>query len=263
MANTTIAVERRICVLGVGISVVNMDSAVETILGWVHKGEKHYVCVRDVHGVMKCQSDKVLNNIHQGSGLTLPDGMPLVWLGKMYGFSTMSRVYGPDLMMAICKRSVPKGYTHFLCGGNIGVAEKLRKRLEDRFPGIQIVGTYMPPFRPLNPNEEQELEEQVRAVKPDLFWVGLSTPKQEYFMGVYLPRLEVKVMIGVGAAFDIHTGRARDAPRWVKAIGMQWLHRLCQEPRRLWKRYLYNNPIFIYKITKQLLRDGFRPRKED
>jgi len=255
-------VHESVHILGVEISAVNMDSAVETILEWVHKGEKHYVCVRDVHGVMKCQSDKVLNDIHQGSGLTVPDGMPLVWLGKIYGFSRMSRVYGPDLMMEICRRSVPKRYNHFLYGGDIGVAEQLRKRLEDRFPGIQIVGTYMPPFRPLNPNEEKELEEQVRAVKPDLFWVGMSTPKQEYFMGSYLSRIEAKVMIGVGAAFDIHTGRTRDAPRLVKAVGMQWLYRLCQEPRRLWKRYLYSNPAFIYKIAQQLLRDGFRRSKE-
>jgi N-acetylglucosaminyldiphosphoundecaprenol N-acetyl-beta-D-mannosaminyltransferase len=189
--------------------------------------------------------------------------MPLVWLGKIYGFSNISRVYGPDLMMELCRRSVPNKLTHFLYGGDTGVAEQLRKRLEKQFPGIRVVGTYTPPFRPLNQEEEQDLEKQVRATRPDLFWVGLSTPKQEYFMATYLPRLEAKVMIGVGAAFDIHTGRARDAPRWVKVIGMQWLHRLCQEPRRLWKRYLYNNPIFIYKITKQLLRDGFRLRKED
>jgi N-acetylglucosaminyldiphosphoundecaprenol N-acetyl-beta-D-mannosaminyltransferase len=115
----------------------------------------------------------------------------------------------------------------------------------------------------INPEEEQDLIEKVGELKPEFFWVGLSTPKQERFMGFFLPYLDTKVMIGVGAAFDIHSGRISDAPAWVKTIGMQWMHRLCQEPRRLWKRYLYNNPAFIYKITQQLLRDGLRPRKEE
>ena len=165
----------------------------------------------------------------------------------------MRRVFGPDLMLEVCEMSVREGYTHFLYGGSDGVAEQLSAALSRRFPGLRIVGTYNPPFRPLNQIEQEELSARVASVKPDIFWVGLSTPKQERFMSEYLPRLDTLVMVGVGAAFDLHTGRIQDAPAWVKQSGLQWLHRLGQEPRRLWKRYLYNNPRFVIKMTSQLL----------
>ena len=245
-------------ILGVNIAAVNMDCAVRKIMDWIKKDEKQYVCVTGVHGIMACQSDTQLKAIHNLSGLTVPDGMPLIWIGRIYGFTDIGRVYGPDLMLAICQNSVPLRFSHFLYGGQVGVADDLKKRLENKYPGIRIVGTYTPPFRSLNPEEERELKEKVSDTKPDFFWVGLSTPKQESFMAASLPYLDTKVMIGVGAAFDIHTGRISDAPAWIKKIGMQWMHRLCQEPRRLWKRYLYNNPVFIFKIIQQLLRDRLR-----
>lgn len=165
----------------------------------------------------------------------------------------MARVYGPNLMFEVCKISVAKGYSHFLYGGKAGVVEKLRKKLEEKFPGICILGTYSRPFRSLNKREEEELREKIGCLKPDLFWVGLSTPKQERFMAEYIKKLDTKVMLGVGAAFDIHAGRTKDAPNWIKKIGMQWLHRLYQEPTRLWRRYLYNNPVFVCKFIKQLI----------
>jgi N-acetylglucosaminyldiphosphoundecaprenol N-acetyl-beta-D-mannosaminyltransferase len=245
----------RITVLNVGISVTHLETALNEILGWVAHGEKRYVCVTGVHGVMESQQDSALLNIHNQSGLTVPDGMPLVWAGWLYGFKTMDRVYGPDLMLAVCKASQSLGYSHFLYGGDTGVAESLKERLEYWFPGIRVVGTFTPPFRPLSLQEELELATQVAAVKPDLFWVGLSTPKQERFMAHYLPRLDTTVMLGVGAAFDFHTGRLTDSPDWLKRTGLQWLHRLCLEPRRLWKRYLRNNPVFLAKFGQQLLRD--------
>lgn len=245
----------RVTVLGVGISATNLATAVNEISGWVAQGEKRYVCVTGVHGVMESQKSRELLCIHNQSGLTVPDGMPLVWAGWLYGFSTMDRVYGPDLMLAVCKASLPLNYSHFLYGGDRGVAGSLKERLEHWFPGIRVVGTYTPPFRPLNRQEERELATQVAAVKPDLFWVGLSTPKQERFMAHYLPKLDAKVMLGVGAAFDFHTGRLSDSPDWVKRAGLQWLHRLCLEPRRLWKRYLRNNPSFLVKFGQQVLRD--------
>jgi N-acetylglucosaminyldiphosphoundecaprenol N-acetyl-beta-D-mannosaminyltransferase len=177
----------------------------------------------------------------------------MVWIGKLNRHRNISRVYGPDLMLEMCKISLQKGYKHFFYGGNIGVAEILRKKLGEKFPGIRIVGTYTPPFRPLNEKEEKELQEQVSQLKPDLFWVGVSTPKQERFMGENIHKLDTKVMIGVGAAFDIHAGLIKDAPKFIKIIGMQWFYRLCQEPKRLWRRYLFNNPIFVYKCLMQLL----------
>lgn len=243
----------QINILGVNICATNMSNVLTTIERWIEHGERHYVCVRDVHGVMECQNDEDLRQIHNNSGLTVPDGMPIVWAGWLKGFDHMSRVYGPDLMLEICELSVKNGYTHFLYGGNKGVAKELQENLERRFPGIRIVGIYTPSFRPLNNNEERKLRKQMAQLKPDLFWVGLSTPKQERFMAEYIQKLDTKIMLGVGAAFDIHAGRTRDAPDWIKKIGMQWLHRLYQEPRRLWRRYLYNNPVFVYKYIKQLM----------
>jgi len=243
----------RVNVLGVNICATNMSNVLTTIESWIEHDGCHYVCLTGVHGVMECQNDEDLRQIHNDSGLTVPDGVPMVWAGRLQGFAQMARVYGPDLMLEMCKLSVKKGYTHFFYGGDKGVAEELRENIEKRFPGIRIVGTYSPPFRPLNDQEERELRKQIAWLKPDLFWIGLSTPKQERFMSDHIHKLDTKVMLGVGAAFDIHTGHIRDASDLVKKIGMQWLHRLCQEPTRLWRRYLYNNPVFVYKFIKQLM----------
>jgi len=245
----------RVNVLGVGISAINMKGANTIIDNWIRRGISRYVCVTGVHGIMESQKNTDLVKIHNDSGLTVPDGMPTVWAGKIYGYSEIDRVYGPDLMLAVCKSSVEKRYTHFLYGGTLGVVQDLKENLERMFPGIQIVGLYTPPFRTLNSEEEHELIKQVALSKPDLFWVGLSTPKQERFMAEYINKLDVKVMIGVGAAFDYHTGRAKNSQDWVKKIGMQWLHRLLQNPKRLWKRYLLNNPVFLAKFILQLIVD--------
>lgn len=240
-------------VLGVGVHTVNMNTAVQTLDQAVQEDTKGYVCVSGVHGVMESQNDDTLRQTLNSAFLNVPDGMPLVWVGRLQKFKHIGRVYGPDLMKAVCKISVQKEYTHFFYGGNVGIAEELKAAIQQIFPGIKIVGTYTPPFRPLNDAEENELIEQVAKVKPDFFWVGLSTPKQEAFMAKYLSRLDTKIMFGVGAAFDIHTGHIKDAPDWMKSSGLQWLHRLLQEPRRLAKRYLINNPIFLWRITKQLI----------
>ena len=132
------------------------------------------------------------------------------------------------------------------------MAEQLRDNLTKRFPKLQVVGCYTPPFRPLNAEEAKQLQEMVRAAQPDILWIGLSTPKQEKFMAEFLPRLDVTLMIGVGAAFDFHSGRVKQAPRWMQRTGLEWFYRLCQEPRRLAKRYLRNNPLFMVKIAGQL-----------
>ncbi|MFM8358377.1 MAG: WecB/TagA/CpsF family glycosyltransferase [Verrucomicrobiota bacterium] len=242
----------RVNVLGVGISVLNLETAVAVLAGAVRAGRRGYVCVTGVHGVMESQSDEALRRIHNASLLTTPDGMPMVWLGRQAGHRSMDRVYGPDLMERVFAWSQGSGATHFFYGGNTGVAEELKGRLEARFPGIRVVGTATPPFRPLTAGEENALVEQVAALRPDFFWVGLSTPKQERFMAAYLPRLETKVMLGVGAAFDFHAGRVDQAPRWIQRSGFEWLYRLAQEPRRLWRRYLRNNPLFLWKIAGQL-----------
>jgi N-acetylglucosaminyldiphosphoundecaprenol N-acetyl-beta-D-mannosaminyltransferase len=164
----------------------------------------------------------------------------------------MDRVFGPDLMMAMCRLSAERGYRNFLYGGKPGVAALLSETLQRKIPGLQVVGTYTPPFRSLTAHEEKEVLDQVRQSRPHIIWVGLSTPKQERFAAQYVDFLQVPLMFGVGAAFDFHTGAIRDCTPWVKRAGLQWLHRLLQEPRRLWKRYLCNNPAFLWHIALQL-----------
>ena len=246
-------VTQRTNVLGVGVSAINMQDAVQISDSVIQSNGKGYVCVTGVHGVIEARSDMDFRRILNGSLLTTPDGMPMVWIGRMRGLSRMRRVYGPDFMIELCRHSVERGYRHFLYGGGPGVAERLAEELRKRCPGLQVVGTYTPPFRPLNPSEEADLAAMVAEAKPDVLWVGLSTPKQERFMARYLDKLDVKLMVGVGAAFDIHTGSIKDAPPIMKQMGLQWLHRLAQEPRRLWRRYLINNPKFIWNVSLQFL----------
>jgi N-acetylglucosaminyldiphosphoundecaprenol N-acetyl-beta-D-mannosaminyltransferase len=241
-------------VLGIGVHAVDIPGAVQAIAEAASSSRKGCVCVTGVHGIMEAQHDATLRGILNTALLNVPDGMPVVWVGRSQGFRAMNRVYGPDLMMAACERSVREGWTHFLYGGRPGVAEQLRVVLQQRFPGIRIAGTFTPPFRPLNAEEEADLQARVQASKPDLFWVGLSTPKQELFMAKYLAALDVKVMFGVGAAFDVWTGNIKDSPAWVKKAGLQWAHRLVQEPRRLWRRYVSIVPGFLFLILLQGLR---------
>jgi N-acetylglucosaminyldiphosphoundecaprenol N-acetyl-beta-D-mannosaminyltransferase len=203
---------------------------------------------------MEAQSNPHLLQILNRSLVNTPDGMPTVWVGHLQGHRGMGRVYGPDFMLELCSLSVERSYRHFLYGGNPGVAERLGQVLSEKFPGLRIVGSFTPPFRPLNESERENLKKSVANARPDVIWVGLSTPKQEQFMAEYIDILETHLMVGVGAAFDIHTGRIIDAPVWMKRSGLQWLHRLIQEPRRLWRRYLINNPKFLWNVGLQLLQ---------
>jgi len=178
----------------------------------------------------------------------------MTWIGRFQGCTQMDRVFGPDFMKALCQASVDTGCRHFLYGGAPGVAEELEQSLKRMAPGLLVVGTYTPPFRALTQGEENKLFELLHNSQPDVVWVGLSTPKQERFMAEYSSRVQAPLMVGVGAAFDYHTGRIQDSPVWIKRAGMQWLHRLLQDPRRLWRRYLSNNPAFLWKMGLQLLR---------
>jgi|HubBroStandDraft_5_1064220.scaffolds.fasta_scaffold88961_2 N-acetylglucosaminyldiphosphoundecaprenol N-acetyl-beta-D-mannosaminyltransferase len=238
-------------VLGVNVSAVNMDLAVSVTERWIDAGRSGYICVTGVHGVMEAQNDAEFLYILNHAAINLPDGMPMTWVGRLQGFQQMDRVFGPDFMMAICRLSVERGYRNFFYGGQPGVANRLSETLINRFPGLQVIGTFTPPFRPLNPHEEDELAAQILQSRPHIVWVGLSTPKQEQFMAQYVSRFQVPLMVGVGAAFDYHTGQIRDCSPWIKKAGLQWLHRLLQDPKRLWKRYLINNPAFIWRIVLQ------------
>jgi N-acetylglucosaminyldiphosphoundecaprenol N-acetyl-beta-D-mannosaminyltransferase len=242
----------RVNVLGVGISALNLQSALAEVAEAIRSRRKGYICVTGVHGVMEAQSNEAFRKILNNAFLCTPDGMPMVWVGKANGHSQMSRVYGPDLMLDICQWSETNSCRHFFYGGAPGVADLLAEKLKVRFPKMQIVGTYTPPFRALNPDEENELREKIRAAQVDIIWVGLSTPKQEKFMAEYLPQLDTTLMVGVGAAFDFLSGRVKQAPRWMQRSGLEWFYRLCSEPRRLAGRYFKNNPVFAAKIAMQL-----------
>lgn len=239
-------------VLGVKVSAINMSLAVSMADRWIATGNPGYVCVTGVHGVMEAQTDPEFLRILNHAAINTPDGMPMTWVGRLQGHHHMDRVYGPDFMTAMCRLSVERGYRNFLCGGEPGVAELLSESLQRRFSGLQIVGTYTPPFRALNSEEEMELVVRVRDSRPHILWVGLGTPKQERFMAQYLHRLQVPLLVGVGAAFDFHTGRLRECSDWVKRAGLQWTHRLMQDPKRLWKRYLLGNSSFLWHLAWQL-----------
>ena len=240
-------------VLGVGISVIDQTRAREILFETVRIKRRGYVAVTGVHGVSEAQRDPELMRILNAALLCTPDGMPMVWMGRLLGYRTIERVYGPDLMLNLCQHSVAHGFTHFFYGGGAGVADQLAETLRTRFPGLKIVGTHAPPFRPLNSDELRELQTEVARAQPDFFWVGLSTPKQERFMAEHLAALpEAKVLLGVGAAFDLLTGRLRQAPRWMQRSGLEWFFRWTQEPRRLTRRYFINNPMFVARALRQL-----------
>jgi N-acetylglucosaminyldiphosphoundecaprenol N-acetyl-beta-D-mannosaminyltransferase len=229
-------------VLGVGVSAVNMDLALATIAGWIDGRERHYVCVTGV---------PELRRIHNAAGMVTPDGMPLAWLLKLAGYRDSDRVCGPELMPELFKRSQGRGDRHYLYGGSPNTLQLLHERLLQLAPDARIVGTCSPPYRPLTPEEDAEIVANINASGADIVWVGLSTPKQERWMAAHRRILTAPVLIGVGAAFDIHAGVVRRAPEFLRRTGLEWTYRLLLEPRRLWWRYLSSNPHFVALVAMQ------------
>jgi N-acetylglucosaminyldiphosphoundecaprenol N-acetyl-beta-D-mannosaminyltransferase len=242
----------RVNILGVLVSAIGMQRALQIIDAWVTNRERHYVTVTPAHAVMDAYKDPELRRVFNHSGLTTPDGMAIVWILKLRGYRNVSRVYGPDLMLEVCRAGLAQGYRHFLYGGGIGVAAALAEKLRARLPGLRIVGTHTPPFRELTEEEDRQVIELTNACNPDIVWVGLSTPKQERWMTAHRGGLEAPVLIGVGAAFDFLSGHKPQAPRWMQRGGLEWLFRLATEPRRLWPRYR-EYPLFALLVAGQLL----------
>ena len=236
-------------VLGVGVSALSFQQARDLVVGVRGAKRLGYVCLCTAYGLDEARKDPAYRRIFNESWLTTPDGMPVVWMGP----KGVERVYGPELMEAVCDAGRPRGLRHYLFGGRPGVAEELRARLEARFPGVQIVGAYTPPFRELTAAEMEGLASDVARAAPDIVWVGLGTPKQERFMAGPGSQLDAALLVGVGAAFDFLSGRVRQAPRWVRRSGLEWLFRLCAEPRRLGPRYLRTNPLFLLRAAGQKL----------
>lgn len=239
-------------VLGIPISVTTPEDSLERIASWARDARGRFVCVRDVASLMACIDEPRLKSLNAEAAMVLPDGMPLVWIGKSRGLP-VERTCGPDLFELICRRSPELGLRHYFYGGKAGVAEDLARVCRARFPGIEIVGTEGPPFRPPTPDEDGATIARIRASGADIVWVGLSSPKQDLWMAEHYDRLP-QTLIGVGAAFDFHSGAVRRAPKWMQRSGLEFLHRLLSEPRRLWRRYLVLAPKFVWRVLTESRR---------
>lgn len=237
-------------VLGVRVDAVQIADVVDLMKQWIREKKGcHSIAATGMHGIVEAQNDAGFKQILNNTDLIVPDGAPLVWAGRRRGLDLPRRVYGPDLVLAFCKETQTHGYRHFLYGGEPGVAEQLAESLKRRFPAIQVAGTFSPPFRPLSKGEDDEIVGMISRAAPDVLWVGLGAPKQERWMHEHKKRLNVPVIVGVGAAFDMISGRRRQAPRWMREHGLEWAFRLFQEPRRLWRRYLIYGTQFIVWIV--------------
>jgi N-acetylglucosaminyldiphosphoundecaprenol N-acetyl-beta-D-mannosaminyltransferase len=244
----------------VAVSAVQIPQVVLQMQSWIRSRDRcHYIAVTGMHGITEAQHDPQFKLVLNSADLVVPDGMPLVWLGRLRGYPLRRRVYGPELMAAFCEASVPRREKHFLYGGAPGVAEQLASTLRERFPGITIAGTLCPPFRSLSLDESEKVISQINQTKADVVWVGLSTPKQEFWMFEHRDRLVAPVLVGIGAAFDFHAGLKKQAPHWMRENGLEWLFRLVQEPRRLWRRYLVYGSEFVFLVALELL--GIRKAK--
>ncbi|MFM7645530.1 MAG: WecB/TagA/CpsF family glycosyltransferase [Sphingomonadales bacterium] len=207
------------------------------------------------HGMVEAKESVDFCNVLRSFYLNLPDGMPLVWLARVKGFSTAGRCYGPDVFGTLLQRTASLPYSHFFCGGKPGVADELVQNAIRTWKGVTIAGTYCPPFRTLSDEELGTLAEQINKSATSIVWIGLSTPKQEVFAARLAPLLQSKLIITIGAAFDFYTGRVKQAPRWMQKGGLEWFYRLMQEPRRLAPRYLKIVPKFALMAIRNLLVD--------
>jgi exopolysaccharide biosynthesis WecB/TagA/CpsF family protein len=236
-------------VLGVRVHAAQTQDVVARMEKWIQAGDRcRTIAATSMHGIVEAQHDPSFKEILNATDAIVPDGMPLVWLGRRRGHNLPRRVYGPDLMLDFCEKTAQRGYRHFFYGGEPGVAERLAESLTRRFPSLQVCGTFSPPFRPLNPKEDEEIVEFICRATPDVLWVGLGAPKQERWMHEHRDKLQVPVVASVGAAFDFLSGRRMQAPLWMREHGLEWLFRLLQEPRRLWRRYLIYGAQFLFYL---------------
>jgi N-acetylglucosaminyldiphosphoundecaprenol N-acetyl-beta-D-mannosaminyltransferase len=239
--------------LGVGISAITMQHALDQMRCWIEQRQRAYVVVAPVHAVMEAQFHADYRTIVNRADMVTPDGMPLVLLSRWMGQRHVERVYGPDLMLAFSQLAAEHGFSSFFYGGAAGIPAQLADALTQRFPGLQVAGAYSPPYRALTPDEDQAVVDMINAANPDVVWVGLGCPKQDIWMAEHRALLNAPVLVGVGAAFDFIAGQKRQAPRWMMRYSLEWLFRLLQEPHRLWRRYLFYNPLFVLLVFLQVL----------
>jgi N-acetylglucosaminyldiphosphoundecaprenol N-acetyl-beta-D-mannosaminyltransferase len=244
-------------ILGVRISALNMDLAIQTIESWIRNEERHYVCICTVHTIMECQRSSELKATVNAAGIRTPDGMPLVWLSRNAGHDHVSRVYGPDLMLELCRRSGVEGHRHFFYGGGPGVVETLVDRLTSKFPDLDVAGIHTPGMLASGEIEKEDTIDKINESNADIVWVGLGAPKQDWWVANHRSLLNAPVLIAVGAAFDFHSGAVKQAPGWMQRNGLEWLFRLTQDPRRLWRRYILDNSRFMLRLGCSAVRGRF------
>jgi N-acetylglucosaminyldiphosphoundecaprenol N-acetyl-beta-D-mannosaminyltransferase len=248
-------------VLGVPVAMVDYERAIAVMDQLIERDLRGYVCAAPVHALMVAQDDPEMLAALRGSTMVVPDGMPVVWAANLLGEQLHDRVYGPELMLRYSAHSAERGHRVWLYGGrDQGSLVQLALSLRRDHPGIQVVGGYSPPFRPLGADEEDSIARQINEARPDVLWVGIGVPKQEKWMARMRDRLDVPVMCGVGAAFDFHAGRVPMAPGWMQERGLEWIYRTLQEPRRLLGRYLSTNPRFVAAFARQYLAERRRRR---
>ncbi|HEU4701405.1 MAG TPA: WecB/TagA/CpsF family glycosyltransferase [Conexibacter sp.] len=239
-------------VLGVPLAVTDYERTLDWIDAAVALGAREYLCVAAVHTVMESHEDDLLRAAVDGAAFTVPDGQPLAWALRKLGHEIDARVYGPELMERACARAAGSGQRFYLYGGRDEKAlAQLAANLLDRHEGLQLAGGWSPPHRELDDAELDEIAARINAARPDVVWVGIGVPKQEKWMAAMRDRLDAPVLIGVGAAFDFHAGLVPQAPTWMQRRGLEWLFRLAQEPRRLWRRYARHNPRFVAGFARQ------------
>jgi N-acetylglucosaminyldiphosphoundecaprenol N-acetyl-beta-D-mannosaminyltransferase len=245
-------------ILGVRVTAQSYAEAIEWLLVTAKARRSARVHFVNVHNLIEAQRDDRLRTVFAGAEMLCTDGMPLAWLARRRGVRDAQRVSGPDVMLSLCDLGRAAGLRHYFLGGRPGVAEALVAALSARFPGLSVAGTHEPPFRPAGALEDQALIDVINASQPDVVWVGLGSPKQEYWAADHQPRLHTGLIIPVGAAFDFNSGRVRRAPRWMRHTGLEWLFRLAMDPRRLVRRYLGTNSRFIYLLAVEQVRARLR-----
>lgn len=238
-------------VLQVPLNALSIPELIAKMEGWIQGGDHgHCITFTNVHVVMEARHDPSFREVlSDAMTFNVPDGMPLIWLGRLRGFNLKRRLYGPDVMHAFCKVAARKGYRHFFYGGAQGVPETLAINLMGEFQGTNVAGMYSPPFRSLTKEEDDHIVRMINDAKPDVLWIGLGCPKQEKWAFEHRSRLDVPIIASVGQAFDIYSGRISQAPAWMRNAGLEWLFRLLTNPRRLWKRYLLYNSQFLFFVA--------------
>ncbi|MCA1978453.1 MAG: WecB/TagA/CpsF family glycosyltransferase [Thiobacillus sp.] len=237
-------------VLGARIDAISWAAALDRLLGWARARDSRYVTICNVHVVVSASRDAAYRDIINCADMATPDGAPVAWMLRRQGFAGQPRISGPDLMWALCERCAAEGLPIYCYGSTDATLARLAQRLRAAFPALKLA-VESPPFRALTPEEDAAAVARIHESGAGIVFVGLGCPKQERWMAEHRGRVNA-VMIGVGAAFDFHAGTVKRAPEWMRNNGLEWLHRLLSEPRRLWKRYLVTNTLFVVGAARQL-----------